>query len=105
MLIIATMRLSWNGGGPRVGCSAGRKYPAVGPVQSMVVFFFCCPLRRLARLALLRSYQRLAPPVALDIHLQDRCSMDQTVHGSHRRNFIGEDLAPVFERLVGDDGK
>ena len=61
-LIVATRPRSWNGCGPRAGCAAGRKYPAVGSVQSMAVFFFCYALLRQARLALLRSYQRLAPP-------------------------------------------
>ena len=39
MLIITTRRLSWNGCSPRSTKTAGRKYPAVGPVQSMAVYF------------------------------------------------------------------
>ena len=39
MLIITTRRLSWNGCCPLVWYAAGRKYPAVGPVQSVAVYF------------------------------------------------------------------
>ena len=75
----------------------------VGSVDGRV--FFLLPFAPAGQAC--AASQLPAPRAAryLDIHLQDRCSMDQTVHGSHRRNLIGEDLAPVFERLVGGDEK
>src|SRR6185369_1773171 len=42
-------------------------------------------------------------PVAIDVHLEDGCVMDEAVDGGECHGLIGEDLAPLSERLVGGD--
>ncbi len=49
------------------------------------------------------SIEGFASPVAFDIHFQDRSVMDEAVDGRERHGLIGEDFAPLAERLVGGD--
>src|SRR5260221_5549327 len=41
--------------------------------------------------------------VAVDVHLEDCCVMDEAVDGGEGHGLIGEDLAPLSERLVCGD--
>ena len=41
--------------------------------------------------------------VALDVHLDDRGVVDETVDGREGHGLIGEDAAPLAERLIGRD--
>ena len=51
------------------------------------------------------ALKRNAPPVAVDVDFEDRCVMDQPIHGGQRHRGIRENLAPGTERLVcGDEG-
>src|SRR6516165_10738688 len=43
--------------------------------------------------------------VALDVHLQDRGVVHEAVDGCERHCLVGEDAAPLAERLVGRDQK
>lgn len=45
------------------------------------------------------AIQSGTPPIALDVHLEDRGVMDEAVDGSKRHGRVGEDLAPFTERL------
>ena len=58
----------------------------------------CCPGWRSSRTAL--SFQGGSPSVALDVHLEDGRVMDEAVDHGQRHGWIGEDLAPLTERLV-----
>jgi hypothetical protein len=49
------------------------------------------------------SFHGLAPPVALDIHLEDCGVMEETIDRGERHCGIGKDLSPFAERLVGND--
>ena len=49
------------------------------------------------------SLKGFPSPVAFDIHFQDRSVMDEAVDGGERHGLIGEDFAPLAERLVGRD--
>src|SRR5438132_11415644 len=42
-------------------------------------------------------------PIALDVHLENGCVMNEAVDGRQRHGVIREDLAPLAERLVGGD--
>ncbi len=42
-----------------------------------------------------------AAAIALDIHLEDRGVVDETVDRRQRHRLVGEDLAPFAEGLVG----
>ena len=44
-----------------------------------------------------------APPVALDVELEDRGAVHQPVDGSDGHGGVGEDLVPLSDRLVGGD--
>src|SRR5258708_39829275 len=47
------------------------------------------------------SLHGLAPPIALDIHLEDCGVMDEAIDRGERHCGIGKDLSPFAERLVG----
>ena len=49
------------------------------------------------------SFEGGSPSVALDVHLEDGRVMDEAVDRGERHGGIGEDLAPLAERLVGGD--
>ena len=49
------------------------------------------------------ALKRRSPPVAFDVDFEDRCVMDQPIHGGQRHRGIWENLAPRAERLVGGD--
>jgi hypothetical protein len=49
------------------------------------------------------AFERGAPAVALDVHLEDRGVVHEAVDDSHRHRLVGEDLAPFAERLIGRD--
>ena len=49
------------------------------------------------------SLDGLAPPIALDIHLEDGGVINEPVDGGERHGGIGEDLVPCAEGLVGGD--
>ncbi len=44
-----------------------------------------------------------AASIALDIHLQDRGVMDESIDGRERHGLVREDLAPFADWLVGRD--
>src|SRR5205814_5537495 len=43
----------------------------------------------------------LAAAITLDIHLQNRCVMDQAIDGGKRHSLVGKDLAPFAKWLIG----
>ena len=47
------------------------------------------------------SFERGTATVAFDIHLEDGGVMNEAVDDSDRHCLIGEDLAPLAERLIG----
>ena len=49
------------------------------------------------------AFERGAPAVAFDVHLEDRGVMNQAVDDSDGHGLVWEDLAPFAERLVGGD--
>src|ERR1700680_945337 len=49
------------------------------------------------------SVEGLAAAIALDIHLEDRCMMDQAIDGGERHGLVGEDLAPFAKWLICRD--
>lgn len=51
----------------------------------------------------LSALDRLAAPVAFDIHLEDGGLMDEPVDGGERHGGVREDLVPLAEGLVGGD--
>jgi hypothetical protein len=46
------------------------------------------------------AFEGRTPPIAGDIHLQDRGMVHETVDRRHRHCLAGEDFAPLAERLV-----
>ena len=42
-------------------------------------------------------------PIALNVHLQDRGVVHEPIDGCQRHGLVGENLAPLAERLVGRD--
>ena len=61
----------------------------------------CCAGWRSSRTAL--SFQGGSPSVALDVHLEDGRVVDEAVDHGQGHGGIGEDLAPLTERLVCGD--
>src|SRR5512132_3018623 len=49
------------------------------------------------------SFQGGSPPVALDVHLEDGRVVDEPVDHGQGHGWVGEDLAPLTERLVCGD--
>ena len=46
------------------------------------------------------SVERLAPPIAFDVHFQDCGVMDEAVDGGERHGLVREDPAPFAEGLL-----
>ena len=44
-----------------------------------------------------------AAAIALDVHFQNGCMMDEAIDGGERHGLIREHLAPFAERLIGRD--
>jgi len=51
--------------------------------------------------ALRRRFLCVAPAVALNVHLENRCVMDETIDGGEGHRRIDEDFAPLREWRVG----
>ena len=49
------------------------------------------------------AFEGGAASVALDVHLENRGVVDQAIDDGQRHRLVGEDLAPLPERLVGGD--
>src|SRR6266852_5775249 len=47
------------------------------------------------------NVEGLAAAITLDIHLQNRCVMDQAIDGGKRHSLVGKDLAPFAKWLIG----
>src|SRR5512132_497142 len=62
---------------------------------------WCCARWRSSRAAF--SFQGGSPSVALDVHLEDGRVVDEPVDHGQRHGWVGEDLAPLTERLVCGD--
>ena len=76
----------------------------VAPRQSAFVLLGCldCHVCRWPSASAF-SLEGFTPSIALDIHLHDSGVVHEAVDGRERHGRIGEDLAPLSERLVRRD--
>src|SRR5215216_3266592 len=49
------------------------------------------------------AFERGTATIAFDVHLEDRGVMDEAIDDGERHCLVGEDLAPLTERLIGGD--
>ena len=71
--------------------------------ERQIIGVLDCRVIRWSAGAFLLAFKGHPPPVTVDVDFENRCVVDEPIHGGQRHRGIRENLAPCTERLIGGD--